>query len=283
MHDERLRKLLTALLGVIFVVSICIALSKAVDKKRGGQAYQAALDIAAAPNSATAAEVPPPEVTVPASTQPETQLVWAPAPVSDDAVLEDMKQINLDALREVNPLVVGWIRIPDTQIDYPIVQGEDNEFYLKHDWKGERNSVGAIFMDHASSPSLVDYNTLIYGHNMNDGSMFAQLRQYCSSQFFETRRHVYLLTDTGCFRYDIFSSYLAGVDSPTYGLSFQQRSTREEFLRSALDSSVIDAGIEPGIRDRILTLSTCSNSGQTTRWVVHARLKMIQTELPLYE
>lgn len=281
--NERLRKLLTALLGVIFVVSICIALSKAVDKRRGSQTYQDALDIATAPNTTAAVEAPPPETAVPASTQPETQLVWAPAPVSDDPVLEDMRSINLDALREVNPQVVGWIRIPDTQIDYPVVWGEDNEFYLKHDWKGERNSVGAIFMDHASSPSLADYNTLIYGHNMNDGSMFAQLRQYRTLPFFEKRPYVYLLTDAGCFRYDIFSSYLAGVDSPAYGLSFQQRATREEFLRSALDSSVIDTGIEPGIRDRILTLSTCANEGQTTRWVVHARLKMIQVELPLYE
>ena len=279
----RLRGLLSVFLGVIFVVSIFVALSKAVDKKRGSQTYQNALDIATAPTAAGATEAPAPEQTLPASTQPQTQLVWAPAPVSDDPVLEDMKKINLDALREVNPEVAGWIRIPDTQIDYPIVRGEDNEFYLKHDWKGERNSVGAIFMDHASSPSLADYNTLIYGHNMNDGSMFAQLRQYCTPEFFRKRQHVYLMTDAGCFRYDIFASYLAGLDSPAYGLSFQQRSTREEFLRSALDSSVIDAGIEPGIRDRILTLSTCSNSGQTTRWVVHARLKMIQTELPLHE
>ena len=275
------RRLLTAILALVFVVSICFSLGKILDKRRGSQTYQEALDIATAGASEptvttgnTSAE------TAPAPTQAQPQIVWAPEPVADDPVLEDMKQIDLEALRKVNPQVVGWLRIPDTHIDYPIVQGEDNDFYLNHDWKGGKNSVGSIFMDHLSSPELADYNTIIYGHNMKDGSMFAQLRQYSSWDFYEERQHIYILTDAGCFRYDIFSSYLAELDSPAYGQSFQQRSTREEFLRNARESSAIDTGIEPGLRDRILTLSTCANAGNSTRRVVHARLKMVQLELP---
>ena len=144
-----------AILAVVFVVSLCFSLSKFLDKRRGSQTYQEALDIATAGASEptvttgnTSAE------TAPAPTQAQTQTVWVPAPVADDPVLEDMKQIDLEALWKVNPQVVGWLRIPDTHIDYPIVQGEDNDFYLNHDWKGGKNSVGSIFMDHLYSPEL---------------------------------------------------------------------------------------------------------------------------------
>lgn len=277
---QRFRKLLMAALGIVFVVSICVSVSKMLDKQRGSQSYQDALAIATAVTADSTAAPPPPETEQP---QLQTEIVWIPEPVADDPVIEELQQIDLNALREVNPELVGWIRIPDTLIDYPIMQGEDNEFYLKHDWKGDFNTVGSIFLDHLSSPGFTDYNTIVYGHNMNNGSMFAQLRQFCTMEFFEKRQYVYVLTDVGCLRYDIFSSYLARLDSPAYGQSFQQRSTREKFLQNALDSTVIDIGIEPGIQDRILTLSTCSDAGHSTRWVVHARLKMIQIEVPVEE
>ena len=87
--------------------------------------------------------------------------------------------------------------------------------------------------------------------------------------------HSYLLVDSGVFRFDIFSAYRAELDSAAYGQSFRQRETREKFLQDAAEQSVIQTEITPGIRDRILTLSTCSGMGHETRWVVQARLNVV--------
>ena len=193
-------------------------------------------------------------------------------------MMEQMEQIDLEELRKVNPEVIGWIRIPDTEIDYPVMQGTDNEFYLNHTWDGTENSVGSIFMEHTNYSGLTDYNTLIYGHNMQNGSMFAALRRYYEQEFYEAHPYVYVRNDQGVFRYEIFSAYPAAVDSSVYRVNFGSLSDREAFLAEALDNSSILTGVEPGVRDRILTLSTCTSSGYSKRWVVQARLKMVQTE-----
>ena len=94
-----------------------------------------------------------------------------------------------------------------------------------------------------------------------------------------THPYIYLTTDAGVYRYEVFSSYKADVDGETYGLSFELVKTKARFLLHALENSVIDTGIMPDVTDRILTLSTCSGAGYTTRWVVHARLKMVEVEV----
>ena len=106
--------------------------------------------------------------------------------------------------------------------------------------------------------------------------MFAQLHRYGENGFREAHPYVYILCDTGVLRYEIFAAYRADVDSVAYGLSFRQEKTRAEFLLHALENSRIDTGIVPEKNDRILTMSTCSGAGYTNRWVVHARLKMIE-------
>ena len=105
--------------------------------------------------------------------------------------------------------------------------------------------------------------------------MFASLRSYSQQSYYEEHPYVYLVVDNGVFRFEVFSAYQAELDASAYGLSFQQRETREKFLADAAEKSDIETGIEPGVRDRILTLSTCSGVGHETRWVVQARLKMV--------
>ena len=171
--------------------------------------------------------------------------------------------------------MVGWIWIPESKINYPFLQSTDNDFYLNHTWEKQENSVGSIFLEHQSNSAFTDYNTILYGHNMKDGSMFADLGKYAAQEYWENHPYVYLLTDTGIYRYEVFAAYRADVDSITYGLRFQQEQTKANFLIHALDSSKIQTGIIPDPNDRILTLSTCSGAGYSNRWVVQARLKMI--------
>jgi sortase B len=112
---------------------------------------------------------------------------------------------------------------------------------------------------------------------MKNGSMFASIREYRNREYWEKHPYVYILSDQGVYRYEIFSSYLAKVDSNTYALGFSSDDSKAAFLNNAILDSVIQTDVEPEVTDRVLTLSTCSGRGHTTRWVVHARLKMVQT------
>lgn len=201
---------------------------------------------------------------------------WVPAPVIGDPQLNAMKEIRLDALQQVNPEVIGWIRIPGTPIDYPIVQGPDNSYYLDHTWDRKNSDAGAIFLECSNLPDMTEFHTILYGHNMSNRSMFAVLRDYGNPDFFREHPYVYLITEAGVFRWEIYSSYEADVQGSTYLLGIQQETGRQQYIDFTLDLSVFDSGIIPGVNDRILTLSTCSGMGYDTRWVVHARLPMTE-------
>lgn len=269
---EYLRKGLRFLFLVVFVVSTVLLLRQSRDNRSGSESYAEALTIALREDGQAPAETPQAK---PFAIQ-EEKTVWVPEQVEDDPHVEAMAQIDLSALRQVNPDVIGWIRIPDTRVDYPLLQGEDNQYYLKHTWDNKENSVGSVFLEHRNSPELSDYNTIVYAHNMNDGSMFATLTRYTDAYYWRSHPYVYILTDAGVWRYEVFSSYKAEVESPTYGLSFHQTKTQAEFLLHVLQKSRYDTDIVPAGKDRVLTLSTCSGTDLSKRWVVHARLKMVE-------
>ena len=264
--------ILNTVLALVFALSMGLVLRQALDDSGGEMEYRRAAEIAA---SAVETTLETQAISAPTD---EEVMIWMPEAVEDDPALEALREIDLDALRQVNPDVIGWIRVPDTKLDYPLVQGEDNDFYLEHTWQGNKNSVGAIFMDCGSAPDLTDFNTLIYGHNMRSGAMFASLHGYSGQSYLEAHPHIYLMVDSGVFRLDVFSAYRAGLDDAAYGQSFRQQETREKFLRNAAEKSVIRTDITPGLQDRILTLSTCSGMGHETRWVVQARLKMVLSQ-----
>ena len=208
------------------------------------------------------------------ATEPVTY--WVPVPVEGDPVMEEMAEINIAALREENEDVLGWIRIPDTRIDYPLLQGEDNDFYLKHTWQKQRNSVGSIFLEHLNRPDLTDFNTIVYGHNMRDKSMFGQLDNYSIEGFWETHPYVYIAIDSGVYRYEVFAFLQAPVDSVTYSIRPQRDDTKQEFIDYSMEHTWIDTGVRPVITDRILTLSTCTGRDYSARNVVQARLPMME-------
>ena len=185
---------------------------------------------------------------------------------------EEPLQVDLEALQAVNGDVVGWIAIPGTDISYPVLQGRDNQYYLDHTWRGERNAVGAIFLDARNDPEMEDFNTILYGHRMNNDSMFGQLHRYSSQEFWREHPWVYVAVSGGVLRYEIFAAYEADVEGSTYWLEFPDQGSRLAFLEESEAQSVLDAGKSPGPEDRILTLSTCTGRGHDARWVVKACL-----------
>ena len=219
-------------------------------------------------------ETEPPETEPPETEPPEVIYdVWQEVEIADDPYFEELKETNLEALREVNEDVVGWIAIPDTKLSYPLMPGSEGDYYLKRTWKKESSIAGSIFIENLCSDDLTDFNTVIYGHRMNDGSMFASLKYYNSEEHWENHPYVYIFDDNGAHRYEIFAAYEASLEGRTYQIGFKNDEYKETFLEACVGYSVIDTGVKPTIYDKVITLSTCTGRGYETRWVVQARLE----------
>lgn len=188
-----------------------------------------------------------------------------------DPEADRLGAMDIDALQKINPDVIGWIHIPDTDIDYPLLHGDDNEHYLKHTWNNVLNPAGAIFMEHENAADMSDFNTIIYGHNMRSGSMFGSLKKYAEQAYWEAHPHIYIRCDSGVYRYDIFAAYKVRPATITYAMRIDPPQMREEFISCALDGSQIQTGIRPKQEDKLLTLSTCIGD-PAFRWVVQAVL-----------
>lgn len=189
-----------------------------------------------------------------------------------DPYIKMFESMDLDALKEVNDEIIGWISIPYTEVSYPILQAEDNDYYLKRTWKKAYNSVGSIFMECQNASDFSDFNTIIYGHNMRNGSMFGELKQYKSLEYWKEHPSIYIVDENGARRYDIFAAHEVGVRTITYGLEITKPETKEKFIEFALSGSVIDTGVVPTVEDQVITLSTCTGNGYSTRWVVQGVL-----------
>ena len=274
-----LRRVLTVLLLLVFIPSSFLLVKQLIDNKNGDASYNHAWELAQQQKpveSSAPVNVPQPEESEAANDEAH-ESIWVPAEVVDDPYMKALERINLDALRQVNPEVIAWIIIPDTKINYPVLQTDNNQYYLDHTWEGEKNTVGAIFMEHENSSDFSDYNTIIYGHNMGaTGEMFDTVADYKTMEFLEAHPHIYIVNDAGVFRYDIFASYATHVESDAFGMVMNWDKTRQEFLDFVLGQSDLDTGIVPGLKDQILTLATCYTYETRTRWVIQARLPMVE-------
>lgn len=182
--------------------------------------------------------------------------------------------VDFAALQGVNPDVVGWIYIEALEgISYPVVQGEDNEEYLHTTYENNYNFAGTIFIDYENSRDFSDCNTLVYGHNMKNGSMFGQLKKFSEDQTtYEKSKYFWIFTPEKDYRYEIISAYTTGVNSDTYTLFKGPGDEFQEYLDTIKGYSEIETDdTELTIKDRIVTLSTCTGN-DATRYVVQGRL-----------
>ncbi len=187
-----------------------------------------------------------------------------------ESALVRMERIDLASLQEINSEAIGWIEIPDTQISYPLVQTSDNEYYLTHTFSGEQNKSGSIFVETLNSADFSDLHTIIYGHNMKNGSMFAALKNYEKLSYFTAHPYVYIDLEDGSHCYQIFSCHEVEVSDTTYTIGYAADEQYEAFLESITASSLYDTGVDVDISDSVITLSTCTSNGQS-RFVVHAK------------
>lgn len=196
---------------------------------------------------------------------------------------KDPVEIPIDfvSLQKRNPDVYAWITIPGTQIDYPILQSQqDDTYYLTHTIDGEEKTEGAIFTESCNSRDFEDPNTVIYGHNMRNGSMFRDLHDYQDQAFFDSNREVIIYTPDEIRHYKIFAAYL--YDNRHLIQSFDCRD--KGIYRAYLDmifsirdmNAHIDTSVDVGTDDKIITLSTCYGTQTDRRYLVQAVLVSIE-------
>ena len=176
----------------------------------------------------------------------------------------------LKDLKKLNPDVKAWIQVPKTNIDYPVVQGQDDMEYINKNVYGEFELSGAIFLSCLNKDDFSDPYNLVYGHNMKNGSMFAGLKNYSDQSYAEAHPYIYVDLADGSHCYEIFSAHEADATDITYTIGYRANDTYASFLDSLKTASLYDTGVEVTKDDSVISLSTCTKSGEK-RFVVHAK------------
>ena len=187
--------------------------------------------------------------------------------------------VDFEALRENGPDIIGWLSLPDTAINYPVTQTDNNEYYLRHLYDGTYNKVGCLFADYENQADFSDRNTIIYGHNMRDGSMFAALNEYDTQSYFDGHPQMYLVTPDGGYVMEVFSAFEAkpaesGSDTSPWRLNWKDDGAYTTWLSEMADRSVVETDVTVTSSDKVLTLSTCTPGGKS-RFIVMGKLAAV--------
>ncbi len=283
-HEEK--KLYLLLAGVCLLVmaaAIAFIIKYYADNRREEAVYESLQSAAAGlPTSplgpqAKAEPSPAPQAFGPASDpQISSAHMASSSPGPDDEAL--LRTVDFTALQEeTNAHIYAWISIPGTRIDYPMLQHpSDNTHYLNHNLDGSRGYPGCIYTEKENAADFSDFNTVIYGHNMKNGSMFHDLHNYEDETFLPEHPYVYIYTPDRVLRYRIFASYRYDDRHLLYSFDYATEEGRSGYLKEIRGirsmSAVLDDQVEVTAQDRLVTLSTCVSGRAENRYLVQAVL-----------
>ena len=182
--------------------------------------------------------------------------------------------VDFEALKAVNEDVVGWIYCEGTVINYPVVQGEDNDLYLHHSYDKAYSVSGSIFVDSGNRKGFVDSNTIIYGHHMKNGSMFASLSKWSDQQYYEEHPVMWLLTPERDYKVELFSGYTTSAYAETYTMFPEPGAEVDAYLERAAGQSDFQPAEGTGLdgEAHYVLLSTCAYVFDNARSVLHGKL-----------
>lgn len=185
--------------------------------------------------------------------------------------------IDYDALTKINGDFVGWIYYAPLELSYPIVRGIDNEYYTRYTFENEKNSSGAIFMDFLNKPDFSHFNTIIYGHNMRNGTMFGCLKELLNDpSIIEEDPYIYIFTKDKIMMYEICAAYITNASSHTYDLTqtAEERTDYVEYIQDVATNYRNGTMLEEPLTEdtKLITLSTCHGLHTSNRTVIHGVL-----------
>lgn len=191
------------------------------------------------------------------------------------------RMLKVEELQKSNPDVIGWLEIEGTKVNYPVVQGEDNDYYLTHDYNKKEASGGALFLDKAYEFTKPSSNLLIYGHRHEQGIMFEDLTKYQKESFYKQHPNIKFTTNNEESEYEIISVFLSRVYYKSeknvfryyFFIDAQNEEEYNEYVKNCKSASLYDTGKTAKYGDQLMTLSTCSYHTEDGRLAVVARKK----------
>ncbi len=185
--------------------------------------------------------------------------------------------VDFSKLQSINPDLFAWIKIPNTNIDYPVAcyEGEDQNYYLNHNMYREEQFAGCIFMQDDNEKDFSEYNTILYGHNMKNDSMFGDLHKYSDKEFFDSNRYIYIYLPDKVQIYEVFAAYTTNDININAIYDFSKRSHYKQYIQDIYNSLATNGFISDKVQvtedGYILTMSTCSSQDED-RYIVQGVL-----------
>lgn len=200
-----------------------------------------------------------------------------PLPELPSEPSQPVVSMDFSGLQEINPEIVGWIKGEGTGIDYPVMQADNNSYYLTHLYNGEYNNNGSIFMDYRNSGDFSDKNTVLYGHHMRNGTMFGDLEQYKDQEFFNAHPVMMLYTPGGDYLIELISGTVEDGTYEFVRFDLENNDSFLNYMEGLRSRSTFISDVEVQIDDQIIALCTCTYDWNNARYMVTGRL------VPLYQ
>ncbi len=287
--SEIIRKIMFVFFSAMFVVSCIMLIQNLIDKQKGEEIYKQLeaefFSDGFTVDSVSAFRPEDGEVSYLTEDSAELSLTSMSDTIRDISsssyIDTSQKQYNeelelvrakLSSLSQTNEDLYGWITVEGTNINYPIVQGDDNSYYLNHAYTGDYLPIGSIFVDYRNNRSITkNYNTVIYGHNITSGTMFHDVEKFFNEEMFNNT-YIVIYTMDGIYYYEPFAIYKAKYDYQYFRTGFSSADDFIAFTDEIQGNSSLTKDIEFTENDRVLTLSTCTNIINSERYALHARL-----------
>ena len=191
--------------------------------------------------------------------------------IENEYGVDSKYKVDFDKLKEINEDTVAWLKVNGTDIEYAVVKGNDNSYYLNHNFEKKYNSAGWIFADYKNKLDGTDKNIVIYGHNMRDDSMFGSLKNVLEEEWYNNEENhvINFVTEKEEQKYQVFSIY--EIKNEDYYIDTEFKNNEfDKFIDTLKNRSIKDFNVQVSETDRILTLSTCANNNKY-RVVLHAK------------
>lgn len=252
--------------GGVFIISAIMAGSIMLEQKAARDAYS---DIRQQTQPYTNVTSSIKNVTESANTETQTP------PITENP----QRAVTLDfaPLKEINTEIVAWLFAEGTSIDYPVLHTDNNSYYLNHLYTGESNKSGSLFLDYRNTGLFTERNTVIYGHHMNNGSMFSALELYKEQDFYDNHPTMQLYTPEGDYLIELICGTVEDGNYDFVQFAFVDEEAFTEYIAAQRSRSTFQSNVELSPGDRIVSLCTCSYEWNNARYMIIGRL------VPLYQ